>query len=345
MRAINLVGILESHHSKPWYGSVRKAVDRLGMSWNQGWKGGYWTGAKRSPKKKPAKKDQVKGSSKGSDALPGYDSEAWLPSSSSSRPQSASASTPSVGELTKLLHSIVNAGKIELPEEAKQLLQSQTISETKDNIQKDQRLINIRRKAHGKLVRLQSALESKKEKFAAYKSALREQLVKETERFDQDVEGLEKAIAEAKINLEKIEAGDFGDPKDPKDEMEEHDLDTMLDLVDSKEKAQLHALLANTEKEKQEAMDKANELQYQMQAMQAQFLSLQALHAPLGSQRLPLNVSPVPSEDLAKSPQLPKSVVRPFSRASTSRPRDGPYTELKKPCTVEANRNDQNTMD
>lgn len=341
-RAVRLVDLLEKHHSLPFYTSVRTALHRIGMSsWNRGWKGGYWAGAARSPKKKSGKNQQNgKGADSGKDvALPGYDSERWL-SSSGSRPSSSTTpSQPTVMELTKVLQTIVQAGNIELPEEAKHLLKNQAATEVKDNIQKEQRLINIRRKAHSKLVRLQAALESKKEKFLAYKAALREQLAKESERYEKDVQSLHKAIKEAQEHLEKIEAEEL----EKEEETEEPDLDMMLDTSDSTEKAHLHAQLANTEKEKQEAVEKAAALQSQMEAMQMQYRSLaQSLHAPLGSQRHPLNVSPVPSEELkAMSPQMPlggntRHQVGPFSRSNTPRARPGPYADSKTPCGVEA---------
>lgn len=251
-------------------------------------------------------------------------------------------------ELTKVLRTIVDAGKIEIPQDAKHLLKEQENSETKEEFQREQRELNIRRKAHNKVLRLQGALDTKKEKFKAYKAALRDQLFKETERYEQDVAGLEKAIVEAKHNLERIEQGDLGDMKDAKADMEEIELDLLLDGEEGKEKAKLHAQLASSEKEKQETQAKFEALKNQMKTMEAHYQALvQTVGTPMGSMRNPQGISPVPSQELQgqHSPQLPKPGecrdqpgtpgIGPFSRSSTPRLRAGPYTEKKLPCGTE----------
>ncbi len=347
-KAQRLVLLLERHHSLPFYSTVRTAIQRLGMSWNSNWNGGYWGGAKRSPKKKKPKTQETdKAQQKDAKStLPGYDSDKWL--SPGALRSSSSSSQPSVMELTKVLRTIVDAGKIEIPQDAKHLLKEQENSETKEEFQREQRELNIRRKAHNKVLRLQGALDTKKEKFKAYKAALRDQLFKETERYEQDVAGLEKAIVEAKHNLERIEQGDLGDMKDAKADMEEIELDLLLDGEEGKEKAKLHAQLASSEKEKQETQAKFEALKNQMKTMEAHYQALvQTVGTPMGSMRNPQGISPVPSQELQgqHSPQLPKPGecrdqpgtpgIGPFSRSSTPRLRAGPYTEKKLPCGTE----------
>eukprot|EP00434_Breviolum_minutum_P008141 symbB.v1.2.007178.t1/scaffold436.1/size343649/10 len=220
-RALRLVGILERHHPRPCYDSVRRAIRGLGMStWNNSWKGNYWGGGGR--KKIPKPQQPKRKAEKPHDELPAYDSDRWASSStlsSSSRP-SQPAGQPSVSDLTKLLKSIVETGQLELPEEAKALLAAQAETDAKEDIQQEQRLLNAKRKAHGKILRLKDALERKKEKFQVYKAALKEQLAKETDRFQQDVEGINKAILETEAQLAQLEEGNMGDKDQPAETME-----------------------------------------------------------------------------------------------------------------------------
>ena len=340
-RALRLVDTLERHHSRPCYDSVRRAIRGLGMStWNNSWKGNYWGGGGR--KKAPKPQQPKRKAEKPHDELPAYDSDRWASSStlsSSSRP-SQSAGQPSVSDLTKLLKSIVETGQLELPEEAKALLAAQAETDAKEDIQQEQRLLNAKRKAHGKILRLKDALERKKEKFQVYKAALKDQLAKETDRFHKDVEGINKAILETESLLVQLEQGNMGEKDQPAETME-IELDTLLDNTEIKERAGLHAKLALAEKEKQEMADKYEVMNSQLIAMQMQYQHLtQSLRAPMGSQAATWNISPVGSEDLAAkgSPQMPRAErpIGPFTRSSTPRPRSGPYTETKTSCATEA---------
>ena len=346
-RALEDVVLLERHHSRPQYRKIRRV-----MSWQGGgWRGGYWQGARRSPKQaKPAvakKKAEREQRDRPKDAMPGYDSEAWstsLPSSSSAKP--TSSPEPSVSALTKLLRSIVETGQLEVPEEAKSLLMAQDTADSKEELQKEQKKLNARRKIHGKILRLKEALERKQERFKVYKAALREQLAKETERFEQDVDGIKTSLREAEETLGRMDKGDYEDPANARMEEEEPEIDSLLDTEDAKERARLQAQLLATEKEKKEMESQFETMKSQMMTMQMQYQSaMEYLHGPQGSQRHAWTISPVASEDLSAgvgtSPQHPstpntsKPPVRPFSRSSTPRLRDGPYTEKKGPCGLE----------
>lgn len=294
-------------------------------SWNNNWKGNYWGGRKKQPRTPQTKKKPEKPQ----EAIPAYDSDKWALSSSgpsSSAKSSQSTASPSVSELTKLLKTIVEAGKFELPEEAKTLLAAQADAEVKGDMQKEQKLLNAKRKAHNKLQRLKDAVDRKKEKFKVYKLALKEQLAKETERFENDLASINKAIAETELHLEQLENGMVGE-KEIHMEPEEMELENLLESTDGKEKANLHAKVALAEKEKQEMEDKYEAMNAQLIAMQMQYQSLQQqLRAPMGSTANAWNISPVGSEELGSgpfSPQLPK--VQPSAKV------DGPKTPLVAP--------------
>ena len=304
-KAIRLSSLLEQHHSAPWYSKVRKTLDTLGMSgWGQQWKGNYWTGTRKSPKKrasKPAKgggkkKDEAK------EAMPGYDSALW---STSSPASSSAAPEPSVLELTRVLKSIVDAGQLSVPPEAALLLASQEKVELKEGMQREQRFLNAKRKAHNKVIRLQETLEGKRQKFQAYKQALKDQLIKETERFDQDVKSLKEAIVDAEAHLARLEKGETTEKDQP--EMEIVDIEEMLEAEEGKEKANLQALLIHSQKEQQETEQKYTALHQQMVVMQQQYQALaHSLCGPHGSSTLRVNTSPVPSQEIGQSPQMPK---------------------------------------
>lgn len=326
------------------------------MSWQGGnWRGGYWHGARRSPKQRPAKKDKDTGKKEQQQeaAIPGYDSTLWSSSASSSRP---APTQPGVAELTRVLKTIVDAGQINLPPEAVQLLATQETVEIREEMQKEQKTLNMRRKAHNKVLRLKEALDGKHRKFQAFKQALKEQLVSETERYEKDVKELTVTIEEAEKVVAQIDKGELPVNKD-KMETETVEIEDLLD-DEGREKARLHAQILDSEKGKQEAEEKFIAVQQQLFAMQYQYQALaQTLSAPLGSQGPQAIPSLVPSEELPASPQMPKPKsgmteaagmdgrppIAPFSRASQSRSRDGPYTESKAPCRSEVNMDGMDT--
>ena len=334
---------LESHHSVPRYLAARRFLAQLGMSgWSQGWKSGsYWGTPRRNPKTKGnrPKSPKPQKPEKPKDVLPGYDSEKWLPSAQSSSSQSGASEVPqNIVELTKILRTVVEAGKIELPKEAMALLSNQAEAEVKTEMQKEQKILNAKRKLMAKIGRLKDAMENKKVKFRTYKAAIKEQLAKESERFEKDLESIQEAIKKSEEALDGLEKGEFLDNKGPLEQaMEVNDI---FEIDEAQDKAKLHAQLATSEKEKKEMEDKYAVLQAQMSSMQMQYQSLtQAFSAPLGTGRHPLQISPVPSEELATahSPQMPAAVgVGPFQRALQPRTRDGPYTEKKLPCGAES---------
>ena len=172
--------------------------------WGQGWKSGsYWGTPRRNPKAKgnrprspkPQKPEKPK------DVLPGYDSEKWLPSAQSSSSQSGASEVPqNIVELTKILRTVVEAGKIELPKEAMALLSNQAEAEVKTEMQKEQKILNAKRKLMAKIGRLKDAMENKKVKFRTYKAAIKEQLAKESERFEKDLESIHPEAAKI-VNL------------------------------------------------------------------------------------------------------------------------------------------------
>ena len=288
------------------------------------------------------------------EAMPGYDSALWSTSLSAS---SSTTPEPSVSELTRVLKSIVETGQLKVPPEAAHLLASQEKLELKEEMQKEQRSLNAKRKAHNKVIRLKETLEGKKQKFQAYKMALKEQLAKETERFEQDMQSLKDAITEAEANLAKIERGEHME-KDIQD-VELLEIEELLGTEEGKEKAQLQAMLINSQKGQQEAEEKYTALHQQMVTMQHQYqLLAQSLHTPLSSGHARITPSPVPSQDLAHSPQLPKPAamavlggpnqdgrpsIGPFTRTISPKTREGPYTEKKPPCRTEAEKDDNLT--
>ena len=169
-RIWKLVELLESHHSAPRLVRARTALARLDMSWQGGsWRGGYWKGAKgRSPKgkpgqdKKPTQDKEVKAN------IPQYDAECWTGGSSASSSKPSEAQPGNLQDITKLLKSVVQAGKIELPPEALAILDATDKEDTRASYSAEQKTLNAKRKAFNRVQRLREAITKKTEKFKSF---------------------------------------------------------------------------------------------------------------------------------------------------------------------------------
>lgn len=349
-RILELVQRLESHHSAPRLLRARAALDNLGMSWQGGgWRGGYWKGAgKRSPqgKKSQDKKSQQDKDPKGT--IPQYDADCWAGGSSASSSK-GDAQAGNLQDLTKLLKTVVQAGKIELPPEALAILDASSKEESRASFSAEQKALNVRRKAFNRVQRLKEAMAKKTEKYKSFRQALKDQLATESERYEKDMADLKENLAKAEQDLEKIEAGEVEMPTAaPEEAVEELDIFDAMDIIKEKDRLKMKLEQSEASSKEMEAkyLETQKSLQQQLQMMQQQMqiMAGQNTSMPPGLHGPAWPISPVSSQELPTgSPQMPNSRVGPFNRARTrTREREGPYAKDSKEdpitskCAIEA---------
>ena len=360
-RVLKLVALLESHHSAPKLVRARAALAGLGMSWQgNGWRGGYWKGAKgRSSKgkpgqdKKPAQDKEVKAN------IPQYDADCWTGGSSASSSKPSEAQPGNLQDITKLLKTVVQAGKIDLPPEALAILEATDKEDTRASYSAEQKALNAKRKAFNRVQRLRDAITKKTEKFKSFRLAIREQLANETERFEKDMVDLKDNLQKAERELERIESGEIEMEEPMTEHIDEIDIFGAMDIVKEKDKLkqQLEQSEASNKEMEARYMAAQRQLQDQLQAMQQQMQAMTG-HGALtagGLHGATWPITPPPSQDLPKSgsPQLPATrALRPFSRANTSQARERtPYRNDDKEvavtskCSLAAQRNTSDRMD
>ena len=336
LRAQRAIGLLEKHHSQPYLAKARKALVSCGMSWQGGQWRNYWKGAGRGQRKQ-RKEDKGKGGSKTKESIPQYDADCWESAPSSSSSRTPDHVNPGLQDLTKILQTVVQAGGIELPPEAKQILEATAAEENRSTFTSEQRQLNARRKAFNKVQKLKEALTKKHEKFKMFRQALKEQLNVETERYDKDVTEIKDKIKQAESELARIEAGET--VGEPNQEIIEVDDDFFHSMEQVKEKSKLQAALAESKANNLEMESKYMAAHKQMQEMQNQMNFLMNQIQPGGAALAALTCTPPPSQEIAaklgESPQLPKPTtpVGPFQRMNTPRikERSGPYGESAQP--------------
>ena len=116
---------------------------------------------------------------------------------------SSSTTSTSTEETNVRLKELVKSLKDFVPEKAQKLLEeAQDIfnegeDELRKNIKTEQVAINKQRKAHTRVLRLREALLTKQNQFAQFKDLMKQQLLKEQERFNKETEKLKDAIRDA----------------------------------------------------------------------------------------------------------------------------------------------------
>ena len=335
------VSRLELHHSNPKYCKVRLVMSK----WNQqqsGWKAHYWSGAWKSPKgKKSVDKESEKGKSKGKGKTKqigevSYDSDVWLDgASSSSLPSQSSTAKDQPSEAIMKAMRMWMESSVDVPEEAKQILNDLQGRDALQDLKKDQSNLNRRRKAFVKVNRLKEAIDKKHKRFKAFKASIKDQLVRETKKYESDVQEIKEALALAETQLEQIEKGmDVEEEPEPAENNELALSELIMDSdEETKERNKLRhaqAQLRHSQAESQHLKHMVQNYAEQMEQLQAQLANLQGAMAPQSF----MNMAPAEIAkafaSTASSPQNPnpqkRDALAPFGVAARSRPREGPYT-------------------
>ena len=130
---------------------------------------------------------------KESTSLPGYDS---LPSSA----PSASADNKQEDPVKAAVRELVNSNRLELPEALKEYFEPKL----SEQIQSDQKSLNMKRKLLQKVDRLKAAKLKKEQNWELFKESMKEHLQKEKARFESDLQDIEHAIQETQLNLDRM---------------------------------------------------------------------------------------------------------------------------------------------
>ena len=137
----------------------------------------------------------------------------------------SSTTSTSMEETNVRLKELVKSLKDFVPEKAQKLLEEaqDIFNDGEDELRRsnktEQVAINKRRKAHTRVLRLREALSTKQSQFAQFKDMMKQQLIKEQERFHKESEELKEAIRDAEERLQALEDG-TADVQGPTEEME-----------------------------------------------------------------------------------------------------------------------------
>ena len=215
--------------------------------------------------------------------FPAYDS---MPSGSGATEPSSSSSS-SADALKKVVKALALANPVGLPPEALKLLEEDAHEDVRSDLKKTQQLLNKKRKIHSKLLRLRESLETKHRQFQSYKDSMRDRLLAEQERYEEDVKEDTVQGLPSIENLLDVKTEPQAEAK-------------IISLVDQLKTSRQEAALT-----KQMFNHQAQELQMYMQKvehMQGAILSLQGGQAPEGAAAAsPLGTSAV-SPQMTKTP-------------------------------------------
>ena len=303
------------------------------MGWQNGanyWKGAWANKGKgsgnaggKSNKGKSAQ--QQKGSKhKENDAkdealFPAYDK---MPKEVADGSSSASSSQPS-DALRLVVKALAESSQIPLPPEALRLLEDDAQDGLKTELKKTQQVLNKKRKIHSRLLRLKESLETKHKQFQAFKETMRDQLLEQQERYEEDVRNLEASIKETQEQLREMEEGDIENKDAVMEEQKVNPVETE-DLLDTKKETirstakeiSLEEQLKTSRKEtaltKQMFNNQAQQLQMYMQRLEQMQCSIMGIHGSTAAIGTP---TPFEQDGAVKSPQLTRTpLIQPRKR-------------------------------
>ena len=244
----------------------------MSRSWQQ------WpkkTGHQKWPQKDRRAKDTA---SKDKDALPSYDS---APSRGQSHGSTGSKDRKDQMEpdLRGALQELIETNKFEIPDTLKEYFKK----DVGEEIQRDQKELNQKRKLAQKLQRLESALQKKTEQWSTFRESIREHVQQEKKRFEEDTQELEKAITNTKADLERAMKGEDISNKDEKN-IPDPDLDfleePMTPMIEEKQTPkEFEDLMHQTQAGQMLLAKQVQQIQEQMQYM-AQMMAAPVQQSP-----------------------------------------------------------------
>lgn len=304
-------------------------------AWGNKSKSGGKGNGKPTKAKKPGKGDKSE-TDKNEVKFPEYDA---MPHGGSSASSSSSV-VASQEQLKKIMRAIVESNSVQIPEEAKHLLEVDEGEQFRNEMRSKQSALNKKRKAHAKVQRLREALQLKHDQFASFKQKLKEQLIAQQERYEEDTIALEKSLREAEESLQSMIDEDQEESKDtPMEEKTEISLETLLDTKDQDKTAKVEALesqLQHARSETQIAKQMFNAQAAQMQSYMQKLEGMQAalLHfqqdpkGPMSPSAAMIHggTAEGTSPQMTRVPDLTKKdPLAPFGRSVEPKKHTGPY--------------------
>lgn len=322
-RLLRAFSLLESHHSRPGYDSIRL------MTWKQskGWYGAPKWDARSPqqplPKKKGADKDKDKDKSKESIAM-AYDAGPWLGSGSSA---SSSATIGGDVQARAFMEAFMEYAK-EKEQDLPPALQAFVQPNVKDHLRSQQKRLNKHRGLLQKIEAKKRAIQRDQEQWNKWTSDMKEHIACQKKRHQEQEEKLQSELRELEKEEEAIR--NMKDPEEEEvvtipegDEDIEDMLDEVMDDADTKKMADIEKTL----EKKQMELEAEYQRRYKMactqmeQQYQAQVLNMISnVSPPPGFGELPKEV-----QEAANTPV--KTGVGPFQRApkDSGRKQNSPY--------------------
>ena len=279
-----------------------------------------WT---KSAKGKGKQASQNTGKDKSS--LPGYDAQSSSAQSVAPQPKDS---------LRSALVDILAENNMQIPDKYQHLVEP----DITDQINMDQKALNTKRKLHARIERLKKAMSRKEDQWQQFKEEMRDHLIKEQQRYEQEKSELGAALIQAQTDLDKmIKNGD--EEMDTKD-MEKPDVLAELLRTEAPKQGGGETMnhipeeIKKTQEENRLLAQQMGELQQQMMYMVQAFTATPMNTSPSKAGLPPHLSTPI------KSPQARRPAIEPFSRINKQR--DGPYTRSVEQPTGDPQKETQN---
>ena len=281
-------------------------------SWQSGGNGkggGGKPGKGKAPTSQKENKEMEKPKDGERDLIPDYDK---IPGG---QPEQSSSSAPSTStdNLRKVVKAIAESNTVSLPAEALKLLQEDPEEELKQESKKTQQFLNRKRKVHGRVVRLKESLATKHKQFVSFKELMKEKLISQQEKYEEDVRSLESSIKEAEAQLKEMGEEESEVPATEMDTEEPRvvNLEELLEIkkehnIEQSEKEQLLNSRMESLITKRMFNNQAQQLQMYMEKLESMQSTLLSLHAGHGLPPPP-GFEVAPSPGASASPQLTRT--------------------------------------
>ena len=286
-----------------------------------------WSQWNQWPKRQPREaggKGKSKGGSQGhakeKPAMPSYDAQP----SASSLPADGSRDS-----LRAALVDIMAENNMMIPDKYKHIVEP----DITEQINTDQKALNSKRKINARIERLKKAMTRKDDQWAQFRADLKDHLLKEQQRYEQEKQELQEALAQSQVDLDKMmrqenieQDSKMEETPDPLDEL--ITAGTKKDGKEDTAKA-IPEEIRRTQADHQLLMQQMGELQQQMMYM------VQAFQPPMMGSPMRAGEN-TPLATPTKVIGTRRHALEPFARQSR-REQDGPYVKTPpKPRKVDA---------
>ncbi len=230
-----------------------------------------------------------------------------------------------------MLVDILSENSLQIPEKYKHMVEP----DVGERICLDQKALNNKRKICARLDRLKKAQGRKEEQWNQFKATLKEHLLKEQQRYEQEKVELNNAILQAQTDLDKLMRNEEEETAPVLDE----EMDPLEALLNEnaatipktpKQQAAVPDEIKKTQADHQMLMQQVGELQQQMMYMVNAFSGPMAMSPTRSLPTMPVNTP-------QKTTPPKRSALEPFARAPVAKAQRalGPYGKVENKNGVE----------